>query len=204
MKILGFASAPNPIKLRLYCAEKDLNIPFEHIDLTQGEQRKPAFLNKNPQGTVPILALDNGTYLTESLVIMEYLEELYPKPYMIGKTPLERAYTRQRERFIEWHILHQITQIFYHTHAFFSHQQQIPTIAALAKARLPAALEHLNQLLNKSGFVITNQPTIADCTLFAAFVHAQRVDIDLGAECKNIRHWHECFSQRDSVKKLKL
>jgi glutathione S-transferase len=90
------ASAPNPIKLRLYCAEKGLAIPFEHIDLTQGEQWKPALLKKNPQGTLPILALDNGTYLIESLVIMEYLEELYPKPYMIRSPVGTRLYTTSR------------------------------------------------------------------------------------------------------------
>lgn len=204
MKILDFASAPNPIKLRLYCAEKGLTIPFEDIDLRKGEHRESAFLKKNPQGTVPILALDNGTHLTESVVIMEYLEALFPKPCMIGRTPLEQAYTRQSERFIELNILHNVTKIFFHTHAFFSNQQQVPAIADVAKTKLSSALKMLDKSLNNSGFVIANMPTIADCTLFAAFIHAKRIDIDLGAECENIKHWSTHFSQRDSVKNLKL
>lgn len=189
MKILDFAAAPNPLKLRLYCAEKGLAIPFEHIDLKKGEHKSPAFLKKNPLGTVPILALDNGTYLIESLVIMEYLEELYPEPCMIGRTPLERAYTRQAERFIEWRIFYNVIQVFFHTSAFFSDRQQVPEIAEAAKVRLLPALEYIDSLLNKTDFIVANKPTIADCTLFAAFIHAKRIGIDLSDKCRNIRRW---------------
>jgi len=199
MKILDFAAAPNPLKLRLYCAEKDLAIPFEHIDLKKGEHKSPAFMEKNPLGTVPILALDNGAYLIESLVIMEYLEELYPEPCMIGRTPLERAYTRQAERFIEWHIFYNVIQVFFHTSAFFSDRQQVSEIAEAAKVRLLPALEYIDSLLNKADFVVANRPTIADCTLFAAFIHAKRIGIDLSDECKNIRRWYIDFSRRNSA-----
>ena len=97
-----------------------------------------------------------------------------------------------------------ITQIFFHTQLFFREQQQIPAIAEVAYAKLPLALKILNDSLNNSEFVIANKPTIADCTLFAAFIHAKRIDLDLGMECENIRYWYLQFSQRDSVKKLKL
>ncbi|MCP5274531.1 MAG: glutathione S-transferase family protein [Burkholderiales bacterium] len=204
MKILDFAMAPNPIKLRLYCAEKGLNIPFGNVDFKKGEHRQPGFLKKNPLGAVPVLGLENGSYLTESLVIMEYLEELYPEPCMIGRTPLERAYTRQIERFIELNIFNPVAQIFFHTQPFFSDKNQVFAIADAARAKLPVVLELLDLKLNGREFVTANTPTIADCTLFAACIHAKRVDIDLGIQYKNIKHWHHSFSQRNSVKRINL
>jgi len=200
MRIFDYAMAPNPIKLRIYCAEKGLQIPFEQVDFKKGEHRYSGFLQKNPSGTVPILELDNGTYLTGSLVIMEYLEECFPEPCMIGQTSQERAATRQAERFIEWNIFYPVAQIFFHTQPIFHDRPQIPAIADAARVKLPAALTLLDQTLGNHPFVITDKPTIADCTLFAACIHARRVDIDLGDGCAGIAQWYQRFSQRPNAK----
>jgi len=94
--------APNPRKLRIYLAEKGLNdLPVKQLDLRAGEQRTPEFLRKNPFAGVPILELDDGTVIAESLAIMEYLEELYPNPPLIGADPVTRALVRMWERRIE-------------------------------------------------------------------------------------------------------
>ncbi|HKA56043.1 MAG TPA: glutathione S-transferase family protein [Candidatus Binatia bacterium] len=94
--------APNPRKLRIYLAEKGLNdLPVKQLDLRAGEQRTPEFLRKNPFAGVPILELDDGTVIAESLAIMEYLEEIYPNPPLIGADPVTRALVRMWERRIE-------------------------------------------------------------------------------------------------------
>ena len=93
--------APNPRKLRIYLAEKGLDLPIKQLDLRAGEQRTPEFLKKNPFAGVPILELDDGTVIAESLAIMEYLEELYPNPPLIGADPVTRALVRMWERRIE-------------------------------------------------------------------------------------------------------
>ena len=90
--------APNPRKVRIYLAEKSLDIPIKEIDLYAGEQKTPEFLAKNPFAGVPILELDDGTVLIETLPIMEYLEELYPDPPLIGTDPVSRALVRSWER----------------------------------------------------------------------------------------------------------
>lgn len=90
--------APNPRKLRIFLAEKGLDIPIKELDLYAGEQKKPEFLALNPFAGVPVLALDDGTVLIESLPIMEYLEELYPEPPLIGSDPVARALVRSWER----------------------------------------------------------------------------------------------------------
>ncbi len=93
--------APNPRKLRIYLAEKGLDLPVKQLDLRAGEQRTPEFLKKNPFAGVPILELDDGTVIAESLAIMEYLEEIYPAPPLIGADPVTRALVRMWERRIE-------------------------------------------------------------------------------------------------------
>jgi len=91
--------APNPRKLRIYLAEKGpLNLSVKELDLRAGEQRTPEFLKKNPFAGVPILELDDGTVIAETLAIMEYLEELYPDPPLIGADPVTRALVRMWER----------------------------------------------------------------------------------------------------------
>ena len=90
--------APNPRKVRIYLAEKNLDIPIKEIDLHAGDQKTPGFLAKNPFAGVPILELDDGTVLIETLPIIEYLEELYPNPPLIGDNPIRRALVRSWER----------------------------------------------------------------------------------------------------------
>ena len=98
---LDTTRAPNPRKLRLYLAEKGLDLPVKQLNLRAGEQRTPEFLQKNPFAGVPILELDDGTVIAESLAIMEYLEEIYPNPPLIGADPVTRALVRMWERRIE-------------------------------------------------------------------------------------------------------
>ncbi len=95
---LDTTRAPNPRKLRIYLAEKGLELPVKELDLRAGEQRSPEFLKKNPFAGVPILELDDGRVIAESLAIMEYLEELYPEPPLIGADPVTRALVRMWER----------------------------------------------------------------------------------------------------------
>ena len=78
MKLYDFPFAPNPRKLRVYLAEKGIEIPRVTVNLTKGEQVAPEFTAKNPMGGLPVLELDDGTCLRESLAIIEYLEELHP------------------------------------------------------------------------------------------------------------------------------
>src|SRR5204862_1451009 len=120
MKIYDFVGAPNPKKLRVYLAEKGLQIPCVPVNIVTGENRSPEFLKKNPLGGLPVLELDDGSHLTESLAIIQYLEELNPNPPMIGTTPLERARVRELERICELGVFPSVGPVFQNTHAFFA------------------------------------------------------------------------------------
>ncbi len=95
---------PNPRLVRLFMAEKGLNIETVPVDLLAGENRKEPFLNKNPAGQLPALELDDGTVISETVAICEYLEELQPQPALIGNSAQERAETRMWTRRIDLKI----------------------------------------------------------------------------------------------------
>src|SRR5216110_2732981 len=111
MRIHDFVGAPNPKKLRVYLAEKGIEIPCVPVNIVTAENRTPEFLKKNPLGGLPVLELDDGSCLTESLAIIQYLEDLHPTPPMIGTTPIERARVREVERIAELGVLFRIAAI---------------------------------------------------------------------------------------------
>jgi glutathione S-transferase len=200
MKIYDFTFAPNPRKLRVYLAEKGLSIPLEQVDLTKGEHRTPEFLAKNPMGSLPVLELDDGSHLTESLAIIEYLEELYPDPPMIGREPLERARVRELERLAETSIFNRIARIFFNTSPVFAGSGQVSEAAEQARAGLPNALRIMHEAIGDRPFVAGHRPTIADCTLFAAFEHAKLADVAIDPAFNNLTRWYGDFRKRPSAK----
>src|SRR5881397_4022521 len=145
MKIYDFVGAPNPKKLRVYLVEKGLDIPFEPVNIVTGENRTPEFLKRNPLGGLPVLELDDGRHLTESLAIIEYLEELHPSPPMIGTAPLERARVRELERIVELGVLNSVATIFQNSHPFMAGRfKQSADAADNARVRLGNTLKVLD------------------------------------------------------------
>src|SRR2546429_383990 len=104
MKIYNHPLAPNPRRVRIFVAEKGLTIPYETVDILSSQNRKPEFLAKNPAGGVPVLELDDGRYLAESVAICRYLEGLHPEPNLCGKDNLEQAFIEQWNRRMELNL----------------------------------------------------------------------------------------------------
>jgi len=202
MKLLDFALAPNPKKVRVYLREKGLDIPIEQVDVMGGKNRTPEFLSGvNPLGGLPVLELDDGKYLTESLAIMEYLEETHPNPPMHGGNAIERARVREAERIADLGVLLAVAMIFQNTSPFFAGRiKQSPDAAETGKTRLAATTRVMDQLIGSKQFVAGAKPTIADCTLFAAleFANFAQAEIDY-AKLKNLGRWYEGFKQRPSA-----
>jgi glutathione S-transferase len=200
MKVYDFAGAPNPKKLRVYLAEKGLQVPMESIDILSGKNRSPEFLAKNPLGGLPVLELDDGSCLTESLAIMEYFEDLHPTPPMIGTTALGRARVREAERICELGVFGSVGTIFQNTHPFFAGRvKQSSEAADNARARLGNALKVIDGWLATRKFVAGDTPTIADCTLLAALDFAGFGGIEIDPAHRNVHRWYEDFKQRPSA-----
>lgn len=200
MKIYDFAIAPNPKKLRVYLAEKGISVPIEPVDITTGQNRTPEFLAKNPLGGLPVLELDDGTVLTESLAIIEYFEELHPEPPMIGSSPLERARVRALERIAELGVLQNVGSVFQNTSPFFAGRlKQSADAAENARNRLAANLKVLDERIGKQAFVAGSRPTIADCTLFAALEFADFGGVAIDPALANLARWRADFRKRPSA-----
>src|SRR5271169_6309348 len=104
MKIYDFTLAPNPRRLRIFVAEKGLKIPYEDIDIFAGKARTPEFLKKNPAGGLPVLELDDGSCIAESVAIARYLEALNPEPNLFGRNPSEAAEIEMWSRRMELNL----------------------------------------------------------------------------------------------------
>jgi len=201
MKLYVFPLAPNPRRLLVYMAEKGIKLPIEEVDIMSGKNRTPEFLTKNPLGGLPVLELDDGSHLTESLAIMEYLEELHPKPPMIGASSLERARVRELERIAEIGVLSSVGTIFQNTSPFFAgRMKQSPEAAENGRARLANNLKVLDDRIGKGPFVAGERPSIADCTLLAALDFGNFAGVSLDPAYKNVTRWYAGFKERPSAR----
>jgi len=200
MKLYDFVGAPNPKKVRVYLAEKGIDVPAVPVNIISGENRTPEFLKKNPLGGLPVLELDDGSLLTESLAIIEYFEELHPNPPMIGTSVLERARVREIERIAEIGVLTRVAQIFQNTNPFMAGRiKQSADAAETARNTLTASLKVLDAKIGSRPFVAGERPTIADCTLLAALDFGEFAQVTFDPACRNVARWHDEFKQRPSA-----
>ena len=195
MRLFTFPPAPNPARVGFYLREKGIEMETVLVDFTKGEQSSPEHLARNPAGTAPVLELDDGSFLAESLVIIEYLEELYPEPPMIGTDPLSRARTREAERDIEFAVMLRIIR-YVHAHRSPLGLPPNPSVAEAELSRLPNGLGRVEARLRGNEFVMGDRPTIADCTLLAALNFGRFADLDPGEGYPNLSAWYERYALR--------
>jgi glutathione S-transferase len=205
MKLYTFAVAPNPTKVNLYLAEKaargaQIPLEVEEVSLIEGEHRKEPHLTRNPLGYLPVLEFDDGSFLTESLAIIEYLEERFPSPSMIGEGAQERARVRSLERTIDLGILIGLGRLLHATNSPVGYPPN-PEVADYFRASSAQVLSHLNDLLaDGRPFVAGDTPTIADCTLGGALQFARFGKVYPTADYPNIARWDKVYRARDAVK----
>ena len=201
MKLYFFPIAPNPTRVRLYLAEKRAaggapELSEQLVDVRSGEQKKPEHLARHPAGLLPVLELADGAHLTESLAIIEYLEELLPEPPLIGRTPFERARVRELERIAELAVLGPIARIVHGTRSPLG-WPPAPALAEQARAALPGGLARLDAALaDGRPFLAGERPTIADCTLAAALQFGRFGEVELPGEHAHLTAWDERYRAR--------
>ena len=197
--------APNPTRVRLYVAEKnaagaEIGVTEIRINLVKSEQNAAEHLARNPFGRVPVLALPDGSYLGESLAIMEYLEECYPAPPMIGREPPERARTRELERTAELGVLQPVARIVHATNSPLGMDAN-PQIAAFFRPALDTALGVLDDTVaDGRAFVAGDMCSIADCTLQAAFQFARFAGLDCYSSFAHLCRWDANYRARPAAR----
>jgi len=119
MRLYDLKTGTNTRRVRIFLAEKGLKLPTVEVDMLKGENKDPEYLSKNPMGTMPLLELDDGTQLAESVAICRYVEELHPDPPLFGTTPIKRALIEMWNRRMELELLIPIIDNFVHSSAFY-------------------------------------------------------------------------------------
>lgn len=202
MKIYEFARAPNPRRVRIFLAEKGIEgIEFVQMDLSAGDNLSEEFRQKNPYARVPVLELDDGSYLSESVAICRYFEELYPEPALFGTDPMDKAVVEMWNRRMEINLLFPVMMGVRHTRALFPDRETIFPDWGAENAELSRqAFELLNERLGESEYIAGEQFTIADITALCALDFAKLIGLrvaELGLE--HVSHWYQAVSARPSA-----
>ena len=197
---------PNPRIVRLFAAEKGLEIPRETVDLMGGENRQSAYVAKNPAGQLPCLELDDGSHLAEVTAICEYLEEKHPEPSLIGTTPEERAETRMWTRRIDLNVAENTFNGFRFAEGLAMFKDRIrvmPQAADDIKATRQDKLVWLDGLLEGREWVCGERFTLADVLLFAVVEFGNQVGQPLPENATWLPGWFERVGKRPSVEASK-
>jgi len=201
MKIYNSQTAPNPRRVRIFLAEKGIQVPYEEVDINNAVNRAPEFRKKNPLGTLPVLELDDGTCIAESVAICRYFEELQPNPPLMGVDGRDRAIVEMWQRRMEFEFLLPIADAFRHRHEFFKGRiAQVPEYAEVQRQNAESRLAWLNEVLADRPFIAGERFTIADITALCAIDFGRVSKIRLQPDQRHLARWHEAVSARPSAK----
>jgi len=194
---------PNPRVVRMFMAEKKIDVPKVDVDLLAGENRREPYVKLNPSGQMPALELDDGTVLAEITAICEYVDEKKKDtPSLIGDTPEERAKTRMWARRIDLNIVEPAANGFRFSQGlklFENRIRVIPEAADGLKATAQDKLKWLDGLMGSKPFVAGDKITMADILLFAFLDFGGQVGQPLSADCKNLTAWFGRMKARPSA-----
>jgi glutathione S-transferase len=193
---------PNPRVVALFLAEKGMTVETVQVDIMAGENRREPYLAKNPTGGTPMLELDDGNCLSESIAICEYLEELNPSPALIGDTAAERALTRMWMRRIDLGFVQPAIFGFRGAEGlplFQSRMRCVPEGAAGMKAVAQDGLAMINAQLADHPFVCGEAITLADLLLFAFVEFGAQVGQPADPALTHLAAWYARFAVRPSV-----
>ncbi|MGH8008158.1 MAG: glutathione S-transferase family protein [Candidatus Binatia bacterium] len=201
MKIYDSKTAPNPRRVRIFLAEKGIQIPYEEVDIGNAVNRGAEFRKKNPMGTVPVLELDDGTCISESVAICRYFEETQPDPPLMGVDARDRAIVEMWQRRMAIDLLWSVANSFRHRHEFFKGRiEQVPEFAEVSRRAAEGRLAWLNEVLADRPFIAGDRYTIADVTALCAVDFGRVSKIKIQPDQQNLARWHEAVSARPSAK----
>ena len=208
MKFYDFTQAPNPRRVRIFLAEKGVEIPTEQVDLMTRAQLGDEYRSINPLSEVPALELDDGTIITESTAICRYIEEIHPNPPLMGETPVEKAQIVMWDRRLEFHGLAAIAEAFRNSSPNFANRaltgaldyEQIPALVDRGKARTEYFFDRMNDRLGASEFVAGDSFSIVDITAFVAVGFARWVKMGPAEDHSNTQRWLKAVGGRESAK----
>lgn len=201
MKLFDGGKAPNPRRVRVFLAEKGIEVPLVPVDMGAMGHREPDVASRNPLRRLPVLELDDGTVLTELVAICRYFEEVQPEPPLFGTGALGRARVEEWQRRMELNLMMPVAHAFRHVHPAMK-EWEVPQIPEWGEANKPKALDFL-ALLDKElagrEFAAGDTYSIADITGLIAIDFMKPARIVVPEEFAHVRRWHAALSARPSA-----
>ena len=200
MKLYTSKVAPNPRRVHIFLAEKGVEIESVEIDLGESQNLDPDFVARNPLGRVPVLELDDGAYLADSMAICRDFEETHPEPPLMGIDVRDKAMVEMWNRRMEFEIMAQISGCFRHTHRYWEGRiPQIPEYGELCRKTVLERMAWLDGELADREFIAGDRFTVADITAFTAISLGRIPKIRIAEELTNLQRWFDAVRARPSV-----
>ena len=211
MKIHDTPGFPNPLRIRIVLAEKGLapQIEFVPVDLPAAEHKQTPFLAMNPTGTVPVLELDDGTFLSECTAITEYLDNLDGHPTLTGTTPLEKGTIHMMQKRAESELIDAIGIYFHHATPGLGARNEVykspewngrTEWGNKNRDKALAGMKYFDSVLKTQPYVAGEHFSMADCTVLGGLLFARYAEISIPAECTALLEWKARVDERPSVK----
>jgi glutathione S-transferase len=201
MKLYDLKAGLNPRRVRIFLAEKGVTIPVVQVDMMKGENRTPAFLSLNPLGTMPVLELDDGTILTESMAICRYIEALNPEPNLFGASALEQAQIEMWTRRAEMELMRPLVDQFRHLNPFWKGRiEQLPDYGVMAQGKAREAMAWFDRELAARPYVAGTRYTVADITAQCALLLGKGTGLPIPDELENLGRWWAQVSARPTAR----
>jgi glutathione S-transferase len=201
MILYDYPGGPNPRRVRIFLAEKGISEPMETVDILKRRNRQPDFLEKNPTGGIPILELDDGTCISESVAICRYFEELHPEPPLFGTGAKQRAIIEMWLRRVELNLMVPIGMVWVHGHPLTAKLiRQIPEAAAQNRVRTAMGYKLLNDQLAENDFIAGDTYSVVDAVALATYdFGAGLVGVPPEDGLTHLARWHAAVSARPSA-----
>jgi len=191
----------HPRRVRIFMAEKGLTIERREVDAAGGANATPEFLRLNPLGTLPVLELDDGSAITESLAICRYLEALNPDPPLMGGTPREAAHIEMWTLRIDNELSRPIAQAFLHSSSFYRERiEQVPQIATWSRDRALKAMAWLDHELAGRTHIAGGGYSLADIVAQCACVLGKATGVRIPAEMAHLSRWFAQVTGRPTAR----
>lgn len=204
MKIYEYKGFPNPARVRIALGEKRLTdrVTFVHVDVLDGENRREAFLAKNPTGGVPVLELDDGTTIAECTAITEYIDHLDGEPTLTGRSARERAMVHMMQRRAEAGLLDAVATYYHHATPGFGPELETYQNADWgrhSRDRAAGGMRYLDGVLRERPFLAGEQFSMADITAYAGLAYADFAQIEIPEDLSALIEWRARVAERPSV-----
>lgn len=192
--------APNPRRVRIFLAEKGIDLPETTVDMRKREHKSPEFRAKNSLGQIPMLELDDGTCISETVAICRYFEEIHPETPMFGRTAVEKAQVDMWIRRIEFTVMMPVGMFWRHAHPFTAALlTQFKDFGESNRETYNGAQKWLNRELEGREFLVGDSLTMADICLLSTVDFADWIGLPVQEEFEHLAAWRARMKARPSA-----